>query len=62
MKESYLGDGLYVAFDGFGFRLRAPHADGNNVVYLEAENVTALMAYVNEVYERLRRIASGERS
>lgn len=33
--ETYLGAGLYVEFDGFGFTLRAPRAEGDHWVYLE---------------------------
>lgn len=35
--ETYLGDGLYVEFDGFGFTLRAPRAEGDHWVYLEPQ-------------------------
>lgn len=34
-QEEYLGDGLYVSFDGWQFRLRAPRENGDHVVYLE---------------------------
>lgn len=34
-KEEYLGDGLYVSFDGWQFCLRAPRENGDHVVYLE---------------------------
>jgi hypothetical protein len=34
-KEEYLGDGLYVSFDGWQFCLRAPRGDVDHVVYLE---------------------------
>lgn len=27
VKETYLGDGLYASFDGFGITLRAPRSD-----------------------------------
>lgn len=35
MKEEYLGDGLYMSFDGWQFCLRAPRENGDHVVYLE---------------------------
>jgi hypothetical protein len=35
MDEEYLGDGLYVSFDGFGFTLRAPRETEDHWVYLE---------------------------
>jgi hypothetical protein len=34
MAEEYLGDGLYVSFDGQQIKLRAPRDDGDHVVYL----------------------------
>jgi hypothetical protein len=34
-KEEYLGDGLYVSFDGFAFTLRAPREHGDHYVVLE---------------------------
>lgn len=35
--DTYLGDGLYVSFDGFQLRLMAPRGgdEGDHVVYLE---------------------------
>jgi hypothetical protein len=35
MNEEYLGDGLYVSFDGFAFTLRAPREYGDHYVVLE---------------------------
>jgi hypothetical protein len=35
MTEEYLGDGLYVSFDGFAFTLRAPREHGDHYVVLE---------------------------
>jgi len=34
-KETYLGDGLYVRFDGFTIWLRAPRETGDHVVALD---------------------------
>jgi hypothetical protein len=34
-RELYLGDGAYVSFDGFGFKLRAPREHGDHYVVLE---------------------------
>ncbi len=33
----YLGDGLYAAFDGFQFKLRAPRETGDHEVFLEPD-------------------------
>lgn len=34
-EEEYLGDGLYVRYDGGMIRLRAPRDNGDHVVYLD---------------------------
>lgn len=34
-REEYLGDGLYVSFDGYQFCLRAPREFGDHTIYLE---------------------------
>lgn len=46
MKEEYLGDGLYVSFDGWQFCLRAPRENGDHVVYLEPCAVKQFNEYV----------------
>lgn len=46
MDETYLGDGLYVSFDGFQLTLRAPRHDGDHCVYLEPATYEALTNYV----------------
>lgn len=45
MKEEYLGDGLYVSFDGWQFCLRAPRENGDHVVYLEPHMLKQLNDY-----------------
>lgn len=35
-KERYLGDGLYVSWDGEQVRLRAPRMDGDSLVYMDS--------------------------
>lgn len=47
-EETYLGDGLYVSFDGFQFRLRAPHLEGDHVVYLEEPVFRSFLKYVEK--------------
>jgi hypothetical protein len=46
MDEQYIGDGLYASFDGFGFMLRAPRADGEHWVYLEPRTLADLNRFV----------------
>jgi hypothetical protein len=45
-NEEYLGDGLYVSFDGFTFWLRAPREGGDHYVALVPEVLTAFGDYV----------------
>lgn len=44
-NETYLGDGLYVSFDGFQFCLRAPRENGDHLVFLEPAVFESLIAY-----------------
>lgn len=44
--ETYLGDGLYVSFDGYQLWLRAPRDDGDHMVALDAATYEALTEYV----------------
>ena len=32
--ETYLGDGLFVSFDGYQVRLRAPRENGDHEVFM----------------------------
>lgn len=53
MKEEYLGDGLYVSFDGWQFCLRAPREDGDHVVYLDASLLDGFKRYVKAVERKM---------
>lgn len=44
-SEEYLGDGLYVSFDGWHIRLRAPREGGDHWVALEPSVYAALVDY-----------------
>lgn len=44
-KEEYLGDGLYISYDGWQFRLRAPRENGDHVVYLDPMVLREFGAY-----------------
>lgn len=51
-NHSYLGDGVYAQWDGYGFWLRTgDHRDGNceNKIYLEPDILNRL----NEFYKHL---------
>jgi len=44
-KETYLGDGLCVSFDGFSLWLRAPREHGDHVVALEPQMLTEFIDF-----------------
>lgn len=46
MSETFLGDGLYVSFDGYQIWLRAPREDGDHRVALEPQVWHRLNEYV----------------
>jgi hypothetical protein len=45
-RQDYLGDGVYVEFDGFGWWLRANDPLGDKAVYLEPHVFEALRRFV----------------
>ena len=50
MEAEYLGDGLYVAFDGYQLCLMAnSHAEPTDTVYLEPMVWEQLVAYVERL-------------
>ena len=54
MKEEYLGDGLYVSYDGGQFCLRAPDRDdGDHIVYLDESVLALFINYVKRIQENL---------
>lgn len=48
-KHRYLGDGVYVSFDGYHIWIAANHHE-NKVVAMEPEVFKAFIAYGKEVY------------
>jgi hypothetical protein len=46
-NETYLGDGLYVSFDGFQICLRAPRIPEDHAVFLDQTVWGTLTDYVN---------------
>jgi hypothetical protein len=45
--ETYLGDGLYVSYDGWMIKLRAPRGGENHWVGLEPEVLVEFLRYVD---------------
>jgi hypothetical protein len=50
-EERYLGDGLYVSFDGYQVQLRAPRAEGDHIVFMEPGVLDAFLAWTRELTE-----------
>lgn len=48
-EETYLGDGLYVRFDGYAFVLRAPREDGDHWVAMEPDVLRAFENFVDQI-------------
>lgn len=48
--REYLGDGVYVKFDGIGFELRANNHLTGPMVYLELEVLDQLITFVKRLY------------
>lgn len=51
-EEEYLGDGLYVSFDGWQFCLRAPRENGDHVVYLEPNALKRFNYYAERMLKQ----------
>lgn len=50
MHKRYLGDGVYVSFDGFGLTLTTENGIAvTNVIYLEPQVLEALNKYVADI-------------
>lgn len=50
-KHEYIGDGVYVSFDGYQIWLSANHHD-NEVIALEPAVMGRLVDYANKVFNR----------
>jgi len=53
-KETYLGDGLYVSFDGEQFCLRAPRRDGDHKVYFDRHMLVLLIEYTKQQLTKVK--------
>jgi hypothetical protein len=47
--EVYLGDGLYVSFDGWMIKLRAPRDGGDHWVGLEPRVMEEFLRYIDSI-------------
>ena len=59
-KEEYLGDGVYVCFDGYQLCLRAPREGGDHFVYLEPAVYSNLTDYVERLWLTLESESSNQ--
>lgn len=59
-KKHYLGDGLFVQFDGFHFILSTDREDGKHWVGLEPSVFHELIKYRKEVYEEAEQVTDYE--
>ena len=58
-KKFYLGDSVYVSFDGWGFMLTTENGlptDPSNRIYLEPKVLESLSLYVEELYQSIREV------
>lgn len=51
--DDYIGDGVYVRFDGYGIELRANDPNSPHVIYLEPEVLEALNRFVIRIKKAL---------
>jgi hypothetical protein len=59
LEKVYLGDSVYVSFDGWGFILTTENGlpiDPSNRIYLEPEVLRALNEYVERLYQSIREV------
>jgi hypothetical protein len=53
LTEVYLGDGLYVSFDGFMITLRAPRRNEDHWVGLEPEVLHKFLEFCDQIRQRM---------
>lgn len=56
--KSYIGDGVYVSFDGWQLCLETERSDGTERIYLEPAVWESLVDYV----ERLKAVAGAQKA
>lgn len=58
--KAYIGDGVYVDFDGFAIVLTTENGIGaTNTIVLEPEVYGSLVRYVEQLKERIKNAATG---
>ena len=51
-QESYLGDGVYASFDGFGIKLDLRGQDSTTNIYLEPQVLQALNVFADSLKQK----------
>lgn len=51
-KETYLGDGVFVSFDGQQIDLRAERWNEEDHVYLDPSTLAAFLKYIEQIKEK----------
>ncbi len=51
MDDTYLGDGVYASFDGYGYRLDLRGQDTTTKIYLEPSVLAALVRFAEQCKE-----------
>lgn len=51
-KDTYIGDGVYVSWDGSNIKLYTVRDDGRtHIIYINQDNVLELVKYIKSIYE-----------
>jgi hypothetical protein len=49
--KDYIGDGVYVTWDGYAIRLSTPREDGEHWIELDAHTYAGLLRFVERLKE-----------
>ena len=51
-KDTYIGDGVYVSWDGDNIKLYTVREDHRpHIIYINQDNVLELVKYIKKIYE-----------
>ena len=60
-NEDYIGDGVFVSFDGYQIWLRTPRENGDHEIALDPMVLSALFDYVKTIKKAAARIEEAQR-
>jgi hypothetical protein len=55
-KEIYLGDGVYVKYDGYHIEARAPRPGGDHIIRFEPQLLEAFWEYEQALRHAIRKL------